>query len=224
MIKLNLYLEVYEKLLLAYRSGNKPNYRLTFSESHDFGDFMKMDIELYVNAAKKVVFNIAPVIYEYSDRNDIIDEINNQIDRIYSVAKPCENRLFLNVCKNCADVFMHQNKRVSRARTCYKCVHRDIETTIKADVPKKASKVYLYLMKSSLTGLLKIGISQNPKRRKRNLETAQGGEIDILFLTAGSQALEKSIHKMFDKYRKDGEWFDYSEDIILYFEDIINGN
>lgn len=67
----------------------------------------------------------------------------------------------------------------------------------------------LYLLKNS-NGHFKIGISVDPYKRARTLANASGYQIDVLGMweMMDPRTQEQSLHKIFKKYRKAGEWFD----------------
>lgn len=67
----------------------------------------------------------------------------------------------------------------------------------------------LYLLQNS-NGLFKIGISIDPYKRARTLANASGYQIDVIAMweMLDSYNQEQSLHKIFKKFRKAGEWFD----------------
>lgn len=73
---------------------------------------------------------------------------------------------------------------------------------------------FLYLFRSRKTGLIKIGISINLVRRKRDLERELEDTLDILFYKSSSRLEETNIHYQFKQYRaihpnhlSSREWF-----------------
>ena len=81
------------------------------------------------------------------------------------------------------------------------------------------SEKYLYLIESE-SGLTKIGISQAPKRRLRQIKISGfDAKIIALFMpepTFDLEAnyLEKILHKFFKVKRKFGEWFNLTKNDI----------
>jgi hypothetical protein len=72
---------------------------------------------------------------------------------------------------------------------------------------------YVYCIRNSKSGKIKIGKGNNPRRR---LQTLQTGNADILILegtieTDNPFKIEKILHRMFDAFRQGGEWFELSE-------------
>lgn len=74
---------------------------------------------------------------------------------------------------------------------------------------------HLYLFRSS-SGLYKIGISQNVKRRASNIRTASGFDIEILSVwntgNRDAKSIESAVHEHLKDFRIIGEWFKFSED------------
>lgn len=68
----------------------------------------------------------------------------------------------------------------------------------------------LYLMENS-NNLNKIGISNNPTRRKRQIELASGTRVRIMkcwrTLDATALEVEQYLHIRFARKRLQGEWF-----------------
>lgn len=82
--------------------------------------------------------------------------------------------------------------------------------------------VDLYLMQNTVTKDLKIGISNDPERRKRDLQNTNGREIEILYVIPRKSNLETTLHEKFSHLRLMGEWFKYDESIIDEFEKLLN--
>lgn len=68
----------------------------------------------------------------------------------------------------------------------------------------------LYLMENT-NNLNKIGISNNPIRRKRQIELASGTRVHIMkaweTLDAPAREVEQYLHARFSRKRLQGEWF-----------------
>lgn len=82
------------------------------------------------------------------------------------------------------------------------------------------TKQKLYVMKNAL-GLLKIGISNNPKRRATEIRLNSGLSIDVLKVLPCENAfdVEQWLHKEFSGNRLEGEWFEgiCVEDVVRKF-------
>ncbi len=73
---------------------------------------------------------------------------------------------------------------------------------------------FVYFMENRATGLVKIGRTRSLERRVGDVDCAKGttpGErayLGWIKVSADRAAkLEAAMHKRFDQYRKDGEWF-----------------
>ena len=69
----------------------------------------------------------------------------------------------------------------------------------------------LYVIQTDITGAIKIGISNNPKRRLRQLQTGSPYKLKLLTIVTGRGDLERSLHTSLKPYKKacKGEWFDF---------------
>lgn len=68
----------------------------------------------------------------------------------------------------------------------------------------------LYLLQSG--DLYKIGISNDINNRIKSLQTGSGYEVKCIAYyktKEPARTVENKLHKLFDKYRKKGEWFDF---------------
>jgi hypothetical protein len=65
----------------------------------------------------------------------------------------------------------------------------------------------VYFMENVGSGLIKIGISGDVKKRKRALEQAVGQRLTILAEVPGGRELERVLHQSFSDLRQMGEWF-----------------
>jgi hypothetical protein len=69
---------------------------------------------------------------------------------------------------------------------------------------------YIYLIFSTESGYYKIGISKNPNRRIKQLQTGNGEELQLIdkFKTKYYLEVEKCLHGIYGPFRKHGEWFE----------------
>jgi Rha family phage regulatory protein len=73
------------------------------------------------------------------------------------------------------------------------------------------SKKCLYVITNTITGLIKIGITNDVTRRRSQLECATGCELEVTYVTPvadNAVELEKKLHEHFAKFRRRGEWFE----------------
>lgn len=65
-------------------------------------------------------------------------------------------------------------------------------------------------------GLIKIGFSNNPLRRLKEIQRHSPIELRIVAMVNGNRELEAELHNRFSKYRKYGEWFEPSQEILQF--------
>jgi hypothetical protein len=68
---------------------------------------------------------------------------------------------------------------------------------------------YVYLMFATERGDYKLGISKNPAKRVKQLQTGSGEQIELLdlFLTPYPFEVETSLHGLYAPDHNMGEWF-----------------
>ena len=90
---------------------------------------------------------------------------------------------------------------------------------------------WIYFIKNDSTGLYKIGITQQIKRRIGELNRQNGGSISFIIAAEIDEScrctahhIEKLLHKHYDKNRVISEWFKLSFDeafeVFVLFNDI----
>ena len=69
---------------------------------------------------------------------------------------------------------------------------------------------YVYLIQSSESGIYKIGISQNPRKRLEQLQTGIGEELRLIekYESNYYSKIETALHNRHSLKRVRGEWFD----------------
>ncbi len=64
--------------------------------------------------------------------------------------------------------------------------------------------------------LVKIGISNRPEHRIRNLQVGAGGAVKLLGTILAMPNLEKELHRQFRALRVHGEWFKAAPALLEY--------
>ena len=73
----------------------------------------------------------------------------------------------------------------------------------------------IYLIKAEETNLYKIGYTAGTtESRIKTMQTGCPYELSIIKEVDGSLEKEKWLHKTFKKYRKQGEWFEFDQEIL----------
>jgi len=82
----------------------------------------------------------------------------------------------------------------------------------------KRTGVNTYIVKSSESGLIKIGRSISPYKRIRSLETGAGCKLQVLAII--KKDIESKLHKQFSDLRAFGEWFLDDGRIAVYASEV----
>lgn len=77
----------------------------------------------------------------------------------------------------------------------------------------------IYFIQNTETKHIKIGYSDNVRRRLSDLQVTSPHELSILTICEGDIELEKELHNKFNDYYVRGEWFNPSEELISYINE-----
>ena len=71
---------------------------------------------------------------------------------------------------------------------------------------------YIYLIQSLENSHYKIGISKNPKRRIKELQTGNSSELRLVetYQSVYAVNIERALQRRYSYLHKEGEWFDMS--------------
>lgn len=76
---------------------------------------------------------------------------------------------------------------------------------------REVSYLYVIAEKSKTTGPVKLGISTNPEKRLKQLQTAFPGILEVCYKTevdsSKAKILERILHRDMSYFRLRGEWF-----------------
>jgi hypothetical protein len=72
----------------------------------------------------------------------------------------------------------------------------------------------VYLIGSADSSLVKIGWTDSPKRRLRDLQTGSPVLLQLLAVFEGGAIVEAELHRRFADKRRHGEWFDLGPDPV----------
>lgn len=76
----------------------------------------------------------------------------------------------------------------------------------------------VYLIGNKKENLVKIGVSQDVKKRLKELQRVWSSPLEIIATKRGSFDEEKRLHRQFSRFRRQGEWFTWNDLIIKSFE------
>lgn len=77
----------------------------------------------------------------------------------------------------------------------------------------KSKEAVCYMMKDTLSGLYKIGMSVNPKHRERTLQSEKPS---IKMVKVFDKNIEKELHDKYKAQRVRGEWFELNKVQVRY--------
>jgi len=79
---------------------------------------------------------------------------------------------------------------------------------------------FIYLAQQSYSSLFKIGSSDNPEERLKQLQTANGERLELIetFETKNKFKLESALHRRFLSKKTLGEWFELTEEDLGEFK------
>jgi hypothetical protein len=86
---------------------------------------------------------------------------------------------------------------------------------------KPKMKQYVYFLVNDYNNTIKVGITNDIKRRQKTLEAGCGQHLNLIGLLEGDFELEKKIHTALDTWRNLGEWFDYNDDTKSIIDEYI---
>ena len=77
------------------------------------------------------------------------------------------------------------------------------------EIPENLPTMYVYAIRNSHTGRIKLGISENPERRLKELQIGNDCELELLAYREAANRFkdEKAIHNKYQHLRVRGEWF-----------------
>lgn len=74
----------------------------------------------------------------------------------------------------------------------------------------------IYFMRAGNDGPIKIGYSNDAKKRLKVLGTGSHSRLHLLSVVPGGVSLERDFHERFSKDRMHGEWFSPSQDLVKF--------
>ena len=87
----------------------------------------------------------------------------------------------------------------------------------------KTTSLFVYVMFAEMRGIydtvnIKIGVSDNPKKRLKGVQTGCPGDVHLIrTFEAGQDAYihEGHFHKLYKEFSTGGEWFEFSNDYFV---------
>ena len=90
------------------------------------------------------------------------------------------------------------------------------------EIPENLPTMYVYAIRNKHTGRIKLGISENPERRLKELQIGNDCELELLAYREAANRFkdEKAIHNKHQHLRVRGEWFDAPVAYAVAVDDI----
>jgi hypothetical protein len=80
---------------------------------------------------------------------------------------------------------------------------------------------YVYFIRGEGTGLVKIGVADDPRTRLRDLSIGSPVALTLLGQTPGNEAIERALHKRFAALRAHGEWFRETHELASFIAEVL---
>lgn len=122
----------------------------------------------------------------------------------------------LSVIMDCTQRKSYKLTLLKHITDTLKDTHKLIQALCEFDVDIEEPDVYLYLAQEQYSKRYKLGISQNPERRIKQLQTGNPEPLVLLgyFKTQGGEYTdERHLHHAYKAFRLSGEWFMKSANI-----------
>ena len=74
----------------------------------------------------------------------------------------------------------------------------------------------IYFIRNIVSGDIKIGFSDTPTKRLRDLQTGSADKLVLMKTIPGDKELEAQIHQQFSHCRLDGEWFSPTDELLEF--------
>lgn len=82
----------------------------------------------------------------------------------------------------------------------------------------------IYFIRAVYSGAIKIGLSNDPRRRLEAMQTGSPEPLELLGMLPGDAAEERWLHDRFKEYRIHGEWFKGDEEFAARINRLIWGD
>ncbi len=82
---------------------------------------------------------------------------------------------------------------------------------------------YIYFIRETRTGHVKIGIAKNVRLRLGFLQCGNSSELEIVGVVPGDASDEANLHDRFARLCIRGEWFDAAQDLLDFIQNEAKG-
>jgi hypothetical protein len=109
------------------------------------------------------------------DLQDALSAINQYNKHLLNIVGSAKRHVYAHICGDCKLPFVGKLNTSDACETCRNPKHHDGRV--------------VYLVRSEMTGLYKIGFSGNLRKRLRQIETASGSKVQLISSVAGDEKL-----------------------------------
>ena len=78
----------------------------------------------------------------------------------------------------------------------------------------------IYFIQVENNGPIKIGTAVDPEKRLNNLQIGNHKKLNLIAVIPGKSGLESKIHRDLKGFRRDGEWFNPTTEVLDYIRNI----
>ena len=109
--------------------------------------------------------------------------------------------------------------RIFGNRTGFSFGPEDLRRLKRAGAPERRPSAFVYVIRKTLSGHIKVGIGADPRERLRALQTGSSEPLDLVYACAvksnDGNAIEFAAHDLMWKHRLVGEWFDTTPEMAV---------
>ncbi|TNE74955.1 GIY-YIG nuclease family protein [bacterium] len=86
----------------------------------------------------------------------------------------------------------------------------------------KSDQGHIYIIGNLTHGVVKIGFSKNPETRLATLQTGCPYKLSLIHSYIGTQKAEYALHRKYQEYKTQGEWFSYRGELKDIISNILS--
>lgn len=163
------------------------------------------------------------VCYSCIDAKDSILAINQFIDEIFVMCKDCydvDDEEIIIIKDDLSDIDYLFIENIQEQYKIHEFVLDRFVNNLKlwGFIPDKINGT-VYFILDTYKKDIKIGFtSKHIKERLSALQTSSSSELKVLATIPADRAYEKELHRKFNKFKVNGEWFSPSPDLVSYID------
>lgn len=116
-------------------------------------------------------------------------------------------------------VILNQRRLECYLKWSIQISNMSLECMVTDEMITAASRGCVYFVQSTQGGLIKIGVATELKKRLKGLQSMCPIPLVCLGIVPGYAELEQSLHTRFAMYRRHGEWFEPSDELLTYIRE-----